>query len=299
MREAIGDSDTAPVGITITATARVLTTPELLDTILSHLPASGLFKMARLNREYRDTVYTSPAAHRTLFLRPRPALAGKWSLVRQRTQISFFNDRYTQAVQLSADVCPPHWSVEPITPAEVCPLLVRSTKASESQPVSRDGPVDRYLGHGDGARFAFDPENTTLLPGMMITNPSCRHVYVYLRYKHSLLPSVFLSVERIVHCTSASGLTLSGVLQSACEQTGDVFFTENRNEALGVRREGTSLGSEIAVEREERGGYFTIDFKRTMFRFRGMSVLSPKEWETCRRRVARVGEELQWRAGMR
>lgn len=279
--------------------ARVLNTPELLDTILSHLPASGLFRMAKLNREYRDTVYTSPAAHRTLFLRPRPALAGKWFLVRQRTLISFFNDRYTQAVQLSADVCRPYWTIEPIIPVEVCPLLVRSTKASESQPVTRDEPPeDSYLGHGDGARFAFDPENTTLLPGMMITNPPCRHVYVYLRYKHSLQPSIFLSVERIVHCRSASGLTLSGVLQSACEQTGDVFFTENRNEARGMRREGTSLGSEIAVEREERGGHFKIDFKRTMFRFRRMSVLSPKEWETCRRRVARAEEELRWRDGM-
>jgi hypothetical protein len=273
-----------------TAMAQVFNTPELLDLILSHLPGSGLFAMTKVNRHHRAGVYTSISARRTLFLIPRPALPGTWSLVRHRVRQPAWAHR--NVIELSAEVREPHWGFEPITPAEVCPLLSRSSPASGIHLDNDRHPQDSYLGRGESARFAFQPDNAVLLPGMMLTNPPCHDVCIDLVYVHITQSSITLSAERIIHNSHkhACGLTLSAVLEEAYGLLGDVVFHEQRIDSSEERRENTNLRREIAVEREKTIGHFRTCFKRTRLRFRGMTVVSAKEWAELERKAIRAGE---------
>jgi hypothetical protein len=293
-RTVMGEASEDQNAVSIEASAamtQVFNTPELLDLILSHLPGSGLFAMAKVNHHHRAGVYASIAARRTLFLLPRPALPGTWSLVRRRAKnITWAHKR---VVELSAEVREPRWAVHPIIPAEVCPLLSRSSPASGYYHEADVHPQDSYLGHGEAAKFAFQPVNAVLLPKMMLTNPPCHDVFIDLVYVHNLQSSITLSAERIIHNSHkhACGLTLSAVLEEAYGLLGDVVFHEQRLDSSEERRESTNLRREIAVEREERGGHFKICFKRTRQRFRGMTIVSAREWGELGRRAVRAGEE--------
>lgn len=209
-----------PVETISTAKARVFNTPELLDLILSHLPASDLFNMAEVDRKHRAGVHKSLAARRTLFLSERPGLPGTWSLVRYKPYPD--KDWFTQAIELSSDVPRPEY-VENITPVEVCPLLNRFGNyfIYEEQAC----PEDLYLGHGHSAGFRMMSKHRDfilpLLAEMMITNPPCHDVFVTLAYKHKGKALALLQAQRAVHGDSA--LTLKQVLQDAFEQRGDVL----------------------------------------------------------------------------
>jgi hypothetical protein len=273
-----------------TAMSQVFDTPELLDLILSHLPAPGLFAMAKVNCHHRAGVNTSISARRTLFLIPRPALPGTWSLVRRRAKNITW--AYRVVVELSAEVREPHSVVESIIPAELCPLLSRSSPASGYYHETDVHPQDPYLSHGEAAKFAFQPDNAVLLPGMMLTNPPCQDVCIDLVYVHNTQSSITLSAERIIHNSHkhACGLTLSVVLEEAYGLLGDVVFHEQRIDSSEERRESTNLRREIAVEREERIGHYRICFKRTRLRFRGMTPVSAREWNELERKAVRAGE---------
>jgi hypothetical protein len=155
MAEMIENENVSLVEATESAMTQVFNIPELLDLVLSHLPASDLFAMVKVNRRHRAGVFNSSSARRTLFLSPRPALPGTWSLGRRRADKYMW--AHSQAIELSAEVCEPHLGVEPVIPTEACPLLFRASSASRLRLDNDTHPQDTYVGLGERARLAFQP----------------------------------------------------------------------------------------------------------------------------------------------
>ncbi|KAF2111326.1 hypothetical protein BDV96DRAFT_465071, partial [Lophiotrema nucula] len=63
------------------AQTRVLSTPELLEAILAHLPPSSLLQAQRISCTFQSVIQTSPTLQQALYLRPaRPKPSGDWTI---------------------------------------------------------------------------------------------------------------------------------------------------------------------------------------------------------------------------
>lgn len=81
------DTSDAEPGATeaVTAVAKVCSTPELLEGLLSHLPVLDLVTATGVSKICRHVIQASPKLQRQLFMLPSNEKAEYWQLVRHRS----------------------------------------------------------------------------------------------------------------------------------------------------------------------------------------------------------------------
>jgi hypothetical protein len=156
IRRSRGYTDTPfPTQPTIDAVGNVIDTPELLESILSHLPVHTLLPSTRVSRTFRNVTHNSPTLLRNLFLLPTKerseAMTGASNKEPDSNQRGRTYDEYKVAT--------------------LCPLLSLTRQ---------DLTFDKRLEFADCETAVIKPSTTWAdsFTHMYLTNPPCTQVEV-------------------------------------------------------------------------------------------------------------------------
>lgn len=270
--------------------AAVLDVPELFHLVLSFSPARDLFNVAAVSKGFRPAVWASHGAQKTLFLRTRPTLPGRWYLLQSRKHRRSWRN-VTKFVFLIEPL--PHkpntigsryqYTYEDFSHlVELCPwldgvLIPPPYKVYRITSILAEMLTKSPL---DYARFPVEPEQGTFFSRMLLTSPPCHDAIIHLVYVN-YRDNIVLSAGRDVHDDSA--LTVGSLLQAANRIRGDVYLTRTTTQDV-QRLEDTCLADELTRYRplDRR---FWMDTRETIIRFKSKAIVTPKGWKALQTKL--------------
>jgi len=253
----IADSDDCSASA---ASAAVFNTPELLESILSHLSMKNLFVASRVAKGFHRLIETSPALQRKLFLLPGKGQP-KWQLVQNDAEQS-----YAMVASSDKDVSDPSSTKasahrNPKIVARINPLLGPQT------------PGDEYLYIDDRLQPLRNLPSVLLhklilesnaRPHMYLTDPPCTCAHVDVDYYDALRDSDVLRIRRRVY--DPVGVTF-GAIHEALHAKGPVAVYPGREKAWYGEELYISPETTIRqqLEFQERDGYHLVLTERASF----------------------------------
>lgn len=101
MRNLTVDAEQSPAEIT-TAAAKVSSTPELLEGILTHLPVLDLVIATGVSKHFRNVIKASPELQRKLFVLPPKNRAEYWQMVPHKSETPDIRHQFTHLYRVES-----------------------------------------------------------------------------------------------------------------------------------------------------------------------------------------------------
>lgn len=220
-----------------TTAIAVINIPELLESILSHLPMKDLFVASHVNKAFHRLIETSPTLQRKLFLLPGKSQPHYWQPVR-----NWITGKYHAVVAPSSEIVGPLPASEdalgkPSLVARVNPILKLEGRKKMDMLIKRMVLPREDL---DSALLDKRILGSKAWPHMYLTDPPCACVHIDVDYAAtSLIGCTVLRVRRCVY--DPAGVTF-GAIHDALHEKGPVAIYERRKYAQG--------DSEMCIEHE-------------------------------------------------
>ncbi|KAK3691318.1 hypothetical protein LTR37_018679 [Vermiconidia calcicola] len=119
-------------GMATSAAAAVLSTTELVEAILQHLPFEGLLKAQQVSWYFNNVVQSSKQLQRKLFLEPGPTEEVLENLAERNGQLSFDLERTTRSEWPAFTVA----ALNPVFECNIPPSAIPADNDLDSQPLS-------------------------------------------------------------------------------------------------------------------------------------------------------------------
>lgn len=229
------------------AASRVLTTAELLEQILLHLPAQDLIKISGVNPVFLDCIRRSPQAQVKLFLRPSGEPQQTWYM-----SIWHGLSDYKQTLELTRNLGPDGLGTErldsPLIMTKLCPLL--RPKGYE---------IFEGLSVAKSARVVAELDELKRFGDMILTDPPTYSMRCTLYYKHTVIQTCWIFGDRWVH--SKSPVTFRELLDRAFREPGNTTICHpdlDTDEAGRFPATRGSFEELIAEQCRLRGGNFEL-----------------------------------------
>lgn len=210
--------------VTGIAAITVLNVPELLESILSHLPMKDLFITGRVNKTFYRLIVTSPTLQRQLFLLPGKGQP-KWQLL----QSSIDGQKYASVASSSDDASAfPSTNItklgNPRSIVRINPLL-ELRRGSENKDMHIDKAMESR-GILDSAYLDERICESKAWPNMYLTDPPCTCVHIDVDYADtSLIGCPVLRARRCVY--DPAGVTFGAIYETLHEK-GPIAVYERR-----------------------------------------------------------------------
>lgn len=263
--------------------SKALHTTEILELILSHVPAFDLIAAANVNDLFYNCAVNSPIIQQTLLLRsginaPPQCyrIHRSWTGSDGREVRSATNGLAPSAGMSSDDNMP--WA-EPCTAMRLCPALgpLDYYAARENIGTPSDGLHNLRLYGNAMLVFTAAPVEVGRLD-MFVSSPPVTGVSIFLCYRHVRTPAMV-----IINYTSAHDcpLTFNSIFEGAWSATnGSIVLVEGAD----VRGPGvstiftsdTTLDAVTSEYIEDHGGSFALDLKRSWIK---LNAIVPTEEE--------------------
>ncbi|KAM0703186.1 hypothetical protein Q7P35_009124 [Cladosporium inversicolor] len=221
-----------------TAAIAVINIPELLESILSHLPMKDLFAASRVNKAFHRLIETSPTLKRKLFLLPGESQPKYWQLVR-----NWITGKYRTVIAPTSEIFGTLPASEdafgkPSLVARVNPLLKLEGRKKMDMLVKKMVlPREVVL---DSAILDKRILDSKAWPHMYLTDPPCACVHIDVDYADtSLIGCTVLRARRCVY--DPAGVTF-GAIHDALHEKGP--------DAIYERRKHAQVDSEMCIEHE-------------------------------------------------
>lgn len=264
-----------------TATIAVFNVPELLESILSHLPMEDLFVTGGVNKAFHRIIETSPTLQRKLFLLPGKSQPEYWQPVRNRI-----------TGKLHAVIAPSSEIISNLTASEdgpgkpsivsrLNPLLKREFCQTTDLLARRMVLPREFL---DSAFLGKRILESKAWPHMYLTDPPCTCVHIDVDYadtSHFYCP--VLRARRCVY--DPAGVTF-GAIHDALQEKGPVAIYERRKYAQGdceLRLEHETTVRERLEILEQDGFRPSITEKLSVVEFCHLITPSEAEFEEMNR----------------
>jgi hypothetical protein len=287
----MSQQDTQISGEDLPASAKVWNTTELLEQIISHLPAAAIVLVSGTNRMSYNCVKGSSLAQSKLFLRPSDREQEVWWYCERRKRLGTGPHRAKS-----------RWCFEPYPAKNVlskrslavnlCPLL-QLVDVKETTAITRM----RRQGwqEDETTRLVGAPAESTKYSNMFLTDPPTALVVAELTYKHTLQSSLLIRAKHTVHADSVRGLTFNDVVRDVRKQRGVVFVHEpptasNDYKACHYPKHERSITEEMVQKVREHGGTFVLDTEKSFVVFPHRIVV-PSTGEWLRMEAKRVHDK--------
>lgn len=259
------------------AETRVIGTPELLEAILSYLPARDLIVTMRVSSTFRNLIHSSPTLLRNLFLLPRKEPFETTSLVVLDETTWPWN--------------PPTNITKEYKVVTLCPLLDMSWNEDETIEERSDYKDHEIVSVNQCARKAH------MFSHMYLTSPPCVEVDIDFVYSNTdprlRTPKTEFQISARRTIRREMGVTFDALAEATypkgyvqvTEVRKDRKFDESRGETVEV--EDTSLQEQIKAWEEKHSGMMLLDDVLTKIRLHGVIVREEMEFEESWRRISK------------
>lgn len=186
-----------PNHATITAVAKTLETPELLEHILSHLPVLDLVKANRVNKTFQQVIATAPTLQRNLFMLPVKESTEYWQVARSGRYRNYTYMVAAKPAGAASETAPmqPGTSHEQIACVTLCPhLKVMNTKGLLNN-IPKSVADRMYYDEKESARLETNPAQAKIWHDfnvdvtasdpwtrMFLSNPQCKRAGISAVY---------------------------------------------------------------------------------------------------------------------
>lgn len=279
---------------------KVWYTTELLEQIISYLPAIDVIVTSGVDKTAYNCIVNSPVS---------PLAQTKMFLCcsARKREVWWYCENTTRSARHPSFELPRKEDAYPgdqefakrFFPVALCPLLELEEQREESamERIQRQNwRASRRQGE-DANLICFPAEESKYID-MLLTVPSLPSVQADLAFAHDLNPALMMKAQILV-VQDHSPITFRSLLDSARKGSGDLIIFEppcslNNWSACHYLKRSRSVDDEIAQKMQEHGGHFKLDPKRSRVILDGAIVPSQLEWQQMddkRAKAASMGDE--------
>jgi hypothetical protein len=279
------------------ASAKVWNTTELLEQIISYLPAADIVVLSGANKMSYNCVNNSSFAQVKLLMRPSNLEPEVWWYCQDRTL-----GRNRRGLCQRVRITGPSFELSGegallagrVLAVALCPFL-RLPNHHEATALGR---IKRQRwADSNWVTLAGAPIEDTKYAHMYLTDPPTTAVSAELVYKHSQIPSMIVKAKRCVGSKTSHGFTFNEMIKRVREEPGVVSVTEpptslNEYRYLDNEWNDSYINHEIREKVCKYGGHFVLDSTMSIIRF-PYSIVVPSAEEWLEMDAKRVRNEEQ------
>jgi hypothetical protein len=279
---------TAPAG---SAVSKALHTTEILELILSHVPAFDLIAAANVNYFFYNCAVNSPSIQQTLFLRSGVNTPPQCYRIRRSWTGSRGQKERSTTIGLTpsagTSTNDSKQRAKPCTAVRLCPALRPMDDHLLRENIATPADELRKLRRHGKERFLFTAGPNELGPlDMFVSDPPITTANITLCCKH-----VKTSAMVFIDYTSAddSSVTTKSIFEGAWSaKNGAVVLAEGT--VMVKSAHATTLDEVTSEYIKIHGGSFALDFKSSSIK-PNVIVPTEEEWETMRQILAEEEEK--------
>lgn len=277
------------------ASCKVWYTTELLEQIISYLPAVDVVVASGIDKRAHNCANSSPLSpltQLTRFLHPGSHELDIWWYCEAR----LMPGRNVENQKPSFEVIPTGFGrpgthktpyMKSVYPVTLCPLLQLNDCHEENaidrimrQAWTNEDDYDKW--NDECVDMIACPTEDSIYAGMQLTHPSVPRIRAELTFTHDLDPMRMIQAKRVV-VEQASPITFRQMVASVRRQPGDLFVHEppspsNNWKACHYVKHDSSISEEVAQQVQEHGGSFKIDPKKSRLELEVVVVPCEQEW---------------------